>query len=127
MSHTQPFPDAGSDSALPQAQAALTSTGYNLLQPTDVGQRNRHMPQQTIIDLSHDADVVESDGDLYDMIGDYPPPYAPHDIVGHRPELPALVNTDRTSVGRIGVTTIVIYVTRVTMQVVQPTLEKYLA
>ena len=124
--HTQPFPDAGSHSALPQAQAALASTGTNLHQPTDVGQRDSHMPQQTI-DLSHDAGVDDSDGDLYGMFSDYAPPYAPHDIVGHRSELPALVNIDRISVGRIVVAAIVIYVTWVTMQVVQRTLEKYLA
>ena len=85
------------------------------------------MPQQTIIDLSHDADIDDSDGDLYGMFSDYAPPYAPHDIVGHRSELPALVNTDRISVGRIVVATVIIYVTWVTMQVVQRALERYLA
>ena len=85
------------------------------------------MSHQTIIDLSHDADIDDSNGDLYDMMGDYPPPYAPNDIVGHQSELSALVNTDRTSVGRIIVATVVIYVTWVTMQVVRRTLEKYLA
>ena len=68
------------------------------------------MPQQDIIDLPHDADIDDRDGDLYDMMGDYPPPYAPHDIVGHQSELSALVSTDRTSVGRIIVATIVVYV-----------------
>ena len=85
------------------------------------------MPQQTVIDLSHEADFEDSDGDLYDMLEMCPPPYAPHDIVEHRSELPALVTDDRTSVGRIVVATIIIYVTWVTMQVIQRTLEKYLA
>ena len=40
---------------------------------------------------------------------------------------PALVTDDRTSVGRIIVATIIIYVTWITMQVIQRTLEKYLA
>ena len=111
---------------MPQAQAALAVTETNVLQPTNVGHRNRRVPQQTILDLSHDADIDDSDGDLYDMMADYPPPYAPHDIVEHQSELPALVNTDRTSVGRIVVTTVIIYVTWVTVQVVQRALEKYL-
>ena len=86
------------------------------------------MPQQTaIIDLSHDAGVDDDDGDMYDMLSMYPPPYASHDIVEHRSELPALVADDRTSVGRIIVATIIIYVTWITMQVIQRTLEKYLA
>ena len=85
------------------------------------------MPQQTITDLSHDADIDDSDGDLYDLMAEYPPPYAPHDIVEHRSELPALVNTDRMSVGRIVVATVIIYVTWVAMQVVQRALERCLA
>ena len=85
------------------------------------------MPQQTVIDLSHEADIDDSDGDLYDMLEMYPPPNAPHDIVEHRSELPALVNTDRMSVGRIVVATIIIYVTWITMQVVHRTLERDLA
>ena len=38
-----------------------------------------HLP----IELSDDADmdyVEDSDGDMYDLRGDYPPPYAQHDI-----------------------------------------------
>ena len=84
------------------------------------------MPQQTSIDLSHDADI-DDDGDLYDLMEMHPPPYAPHDIVEHRSELPALVNTDRMSVGRMVVAAVIIYVTWVTMQVVQRALERYLA
>ena len=75
------------------------------------------MPQQTAIDLSHDADVDDDNGDMYDMLDMYPPPYASHGIVEHRSELPALVADDRTSVGRIWIT----------MQVIQCTSEKYLA
>ena len=85
------------------------------------------MPQQTAIDLSHDADIDDDNGDMYDMLDMYPPPYASHDIVEHRSELPALVNTDRTSVGHIVMATIIIYVTWVTMQVIQRVLEQYLA
>ena len=85
------------------------------------------MPQQTAIDLSHDADVDDDDGDMYDMLAMYPPPYASHDIVEHRSEPSALITDDRTSVGRIIVATIIIYVTWITMQVIQRTLEKYLA
>ena len=83
--------------------------------------------QQTVIDLSHDADVDDDDGDMYDMLAMYPPPYASHDIVEHRSEPSALVTDDRTSVGRIIVAAIIIYVTWITMQVIQRTLEKYLA
>jgi hypothetical protein len=86
------------------------------------------------IDLSDAADVdyVEgSDGDMYDLGGDGPPPYAPHDIMDDlsgstRPEHAALTNTDRTSVGRIIVATVIIYVTWITMQVIQRALERYL-
>ena len=77
--HTRPFPEADRHSTLPQAQAAIAASGAN-------------MPQQTIIDLSHNADIDDSDGDLYDLMAEYPPPYAPHDIVEHRSELPVLVN-----------------------------------
>ena len=85
------------------------------------------MPQQTIIDLSHEADIDSSDGDLHDLLGECPPPYAPQDIVGPQSEPAALINTDRTSVGRIVVATIVIYVTWVAMQVIQRALKMYLA
>ena len=85
------------------------------------------MPQQTVIDLSHEAAIDDNNGGLYGMLDMYPPPYASHDIVEHRSELPALVTDDRTSVGRIIVATIIIYVTWITMQVIQRTLEKYLA
>ena len=56
-----------------------------------------------------------------------PPPYASHDIVEHRSGPSALITDDRMSVGRIVVATIIIYVTWVTMQVIQRTLEKCLA
>ena len=86
--------------------------------------------QQLPIDLSDDADMG-SDGDMYDLGDDGPPPYAPHDILDDlsgiiRAEHAALTNTDRTSVGRIIVATVIIYVTWVTMQVVQRALERYL-
>jgi len=90
--------------------------------------------QQLPIDLSDDADMAYiegSDGDMYDLGDDGPPPYAPHDILDDlggiiRMEHAALTNTDRTSVGRIIVATVIIYVTWVTMQVVQRALERYL-
>ena len=89
---------------------------------------------QIPIDLSDDTDmdyVGGSDGDMYDLDGDGPPPYAPHDIMDDlsgvmRSEHAALTNTDRTSVGRIIVATVIIYVTWVTMQVIQRALERYL-
>ena len=111
--HTRPFPEADRHSTLPQGQAAAAAAGT--------------LMQQTVIDLSHDADVDDDDGDMYDMLAMYPPPYASHDIVEHRSEPSALVTDDRTSVGRIIVATIIIYVTWITMQVIQRTLEKYLA
>ena len=77
---------------------------------------------QVPIDLSDDAemDYAEgSDGDLYDLDDNRPPPYI-------RSEHAALPNTDRTSVGRIIVATVIIYVTWVTMQVIQRALERYL-
>ena len=43
-----------------------------------------------------------------------------------RSERAALTNTDRTSVGRIIVATVIIYVTWITMQVIQRALERYL-
>ena len=75
--------------------------------------------------------MEDSDGDMYDLRGDYPPPYAQHDIgdtlsVVTQSERAALAITDRTSVGRIIVATVIIYVTWVTMQVVQRALERYL-
>ena len=39
---------------------------------------------QLPIDLSDDADMdymEDSDGDMYDLCDQYPPPYAPHDIM----------------------------------------------
>ena len=77
-------------------------------------------------------DYVEgSDGDMYDLDDNGPPPYAIHDFMDDlggaiRSERAALTNTDRTSVGRIIVATVIIYVTWVTMQVIQRTLERYL-
>jgi hypothetical protein len=50
--HTRPFPEADRHSTLPQGQADAAATG-----PL--------MPQQTAIDLSHDADVDADDGDMY--------------------------------------------------------------
>ena len=76
--HTR-FPGADSTAALPQAQVPL-STGYAQLQPTGVGQCNRHGSQQTVIDLSYDANEADSGGDLYDHLSEFPPPYAQHDI-----------------------------------------------
>ena len=79
-----------------------------------------------------DMDYMDdSDGDMYDLRGDYPPPYAQHDIGDTlsgvtRSEHDALTHTDRTSVGRIIVATVVIYVAWVTMQVIQRVLERYL-
>ena len=89
---------------------------------------------QVHIDLSDDAemDYAEgSDGDLYDLDDNRPPPYAIHDFMDDlsgtiRSEHAALPNTDRTSVGRIIVATVIIYVTWVTMQVIQRALERYL-
>ena len=90
---------------------------------------------QMPIDLLGDADmdyVEGSDGDMYDLgDDDGPPTYAPHDILDDlsgivRAEHAAITNTDRTSVGRIIVATVIIYVTWVTMQVVQRALERYL-
>ena len=124
---TRPFPGSDSATALPQAQAATFSTGYTLLQPTGVAQRDRYMSHQTIIDLSHEADEAESDGDLYDHLNDFPPHYAQHDIAVPQSELAALTDPERTSMGRIVVATIIIYVTWVTMQVKQRTLERYSA
>ena len=91
--------------------------------------------QQLPIDLSDDPGMDymgTSDGDMYDLgDDDGPPPYAPHDILDDlsgiiRMEHAALTNTDRTSVGRIVVATVIIYVTWVTMQVIQRALERYL-
>ena len=89
---------------------------------------------QLPIDLSGDTDVdymEGSDGDMYDLRGECPLPYAPHDIMDDlngiaRSEHAALTNTDRTSVGRIIVATVIIYVTWVTMQVVQRALGRCL-
>ena len=89
---------------------------------------------QMPIDLSGDADmgyVAGSDGDMYDLDDNGPPPYAIHDFMDDlggaiRSERAALTNTDRTSVGRIIVATVIIYVTWVTMQVIQRALERYL-
>ena len=73
-----------------------------------------------------------SDGDITDLRGEGPPPYAPHGIMDDlsgiarpRSEHAALTNTDRTSVGCIIVATVIIYVTWVTMQVIQRALERY--
>ncbi len=89
---------------------------------------------QMPIDLSDDAemDYAEgSNGDMYDLDDNCPPPYAIHDFMDDlsgaiRSERAALTNTDRTSVGRIIVATVIIYVTWVTMQVIQRALERYL-
>ena len=89
---------------------------------------------QMPIDLSDDADMVYaegSDGDMYDLDDNRPPPYAIHDFMDDlsgalRSERTALTNTDRTSVGRIIVATVIIYVTWITMQVIQRALERYL-
>ena len=86
------------------------------------------------IDLSHEADMdytEGSDGDMYDLDDNRPPPYAIHDFMDDligalRSERTALTNADRTSVGRIIVATVIIYVTWVTMQVIQRALERYL-
>ena len=66
---------------------------------TDAGHES-----QLPIDLSHEADIAGSDGDLYDLHGDVdiPPAYAQHDYnVVNQSERSALALTDRTSVGRI--------------------------
>ena len=89
---------------------------------------------QMPIDLSHEADMdyaEGSDGDMYDLDDNRPPPYAIHDFMDDlsgalRSERTALTNTDRTSVGRIIVATVIIYVTWITMQVIQRALERYL-
>ena len=83
------------------------------------------------IDLSDDADMTDIDGDMYDLHGNHPPAYAQHaigDILGvvTQSERAALAISDRTSVGCIVVATVIIYVTWVTMQVVQRGLERYL-
>ena len=83
--------------------------------------------------------MVDTDGDMYDLHGDYPPPYAQHDIgdilsVVTQSERAALAITDRTSVGRIiyallwlpSLSDSTLHVTWVTMQVVQRALERYL-
>ena len=97
------------------------------MQPTGVGQRNRHGPQQTIIDLSHDADEAEADGDLYDHLSDFPPPYAHHDIALSQCQPATLTDPGRTSVAHVVVATVIVYVTWVAMQVIQRTLERHLA
>ena len=89
---------------------------------------------QMPIDLSDDADMVYAEGsdvDMYDLDDNRPPPYAIHDFMDDlsgaiRSERAALANTDRTSVGRIIVATVIIYVTWVTMQVIQRALERCL-
>ena len=101
----------------------------SLLKPSDFGIHSRHVSQNTI-NLSHEADEADSDGDLYDHYGDIPPPYAQHDdCVVPQSEPVVLTNPDRKSVGRIVVATIIIYVMWVTIQVIQRmhTLERYLA
>ena len=65
------------------------------------------MTQQTIVDLSHDADEAESDGNLYDHLSEFPPPYAQRDIAVPQSQLAALTDPDRMSVGRIVVATII--------------------
>jgi hypothetical protein len=117
--HTRPFPDADRHSTLPPVQQTHSLAGA--------------CPQMPI-DLSDDADMVcveGSDGDMYDQDDNRPPPYAIHDFMDDlsgaiRSERAALTNTDRTSVGRIVVATVIIYVTWVTMQVIQRALERYL-
>ena len=122
--HTRPFPGADGATTLPQPQVPL-STGYSQLQPTGVGQRNRHGSQQTIIDLSHDADETSDDGDLYDHLSEFSPPYAQHDIAVLQCQSPALPDPGRTSVAHIVLATVVVYVTWITMQVIQRTFERY--
>ena len=90
-----------------------------------MGQRSRYVSQQTIIDISHGADKADSDGDLYDRLSEFPTPYAQHDIVVSQYQPAALTDPDRTSVARILVATIIVYVTWVAMQVLQRTLERY--
>ena len=97
------------------------------MQPTGVGQRNRHGSHQTIIDLSHDADEADNDGDLYDHLSEFPPPYAQHDVAVSQCQPAALTDPGRTSVAHIVVATVIVYVTWVAMQVIQRTLERYLA
>ena len=117
--HTRPFPDTDQHSTLPPMQHTHTLAGAGPQMP---------------IDLSHEADMdyaEGSDGDMYDLDDNRPPPYAIHDFMDDlsgalRSERTALTNTDRTSVGRIIVATVIIYVTWITMQVIQRALERYL-
>ena len=89
-------------SALPHMQAAATDAGHE-----------SHLP----VDLSDEADMADSDGELYDLHGDTPPPYAQHDYsTVTQSECAALAITDRKSVGHIIVATVVIYVSWITMQ-----------
>ena len=75
--------------------------------------------------------MADTDGDMYDHIDEFPPPYAQchvqQDIVVPQSEPVALTISDRTSVGRIVVATVIIFVTWVTMQVIQRTLGQSLA
>ena len=85
--HTRPFPNTDQHSSLPHMQAAATHAGHG---------------SQLPIDLSDEADMTYNDGDMYDLHGNTPPPYAQHDYsVVTQSERVALAITDRTSVGRI--------------------------
>jgi len=101
------------------------STGHTQLQPTGVSHRIRHGSQQTIIDLSYDADEADDDGDLYDHLSQFPPPYAQHDIVEPQCQSPTLPDRGRPSVAHLVLATVVVYVTWITMQVIQRTFERY--
>ena len=102
-------------------------TGHTQLQPTGVSQRNRHGSQQATIDLSFDADEADDDGDLYDHLSQCPPPYAQHDTGIAEPQCqpPTLPDPGRPSVAHLVLATVVVYVTWVTMQVIQRTFERY--
>ena len=84
-----------------------------------------HVPHVPI-DLSHEA---ANDGDMYDHNGQQsPPPYTQDALEEAEPSGHAVLNTaDTLSVGRIVVAPVVVYVTWVIMQVMQRTMERYLA
>ena len=67
------------------------------------------------------------DGDLYEHLSEFPPPYAQHAIAVSQCQPAALTDPGRTSVAHIVVATVIVYVTWVAMQVIQRTLERYLA
>ena len=100
-------------------------TGHSQPQLTGVSHRIRHGSQQTTIDLSVDTDEEDDDGDLYDRLSEFPPPYAQHDIAGPQCQTPALPDPGRPSALHLVLGTIIIYVTWVTMQVIQRTFERF--